>query len=182
MHHEDIILIERLRKGDTQAFEQLFKPYYERVCLFANRFIDNMPAAEEIVADTYAALWEKRTTILISISFRAYIYRAVQNRCLNHIKHQRIEREYIEYVLQNYLPVDDHSDSTREEELEREVEDAIENLPDRCRQIFKMSRYDHLRYREIARKLELSPKTVERQMVIALEKLRRHLKHLFASV
>ncbi len=181
MHHEDIILVERLRNGDTRAFEQLFKPYYERLCLFANRFIDNMPAAEEIVADAYAALWEKRTTILISISFRAYIYRAVHNRCLNYIKHKRIEREYIDYLLQNYLPADDYSDSGREEELEKEVEDAIESLPDKCRQIFKMSRYDHLRYREIASKLDLSPKTVERQMVIALEKLRRQLRHLFAS-
>lgn len=180
MYQEDLILIERLRKGDAQAFEQLFTTYYKNLCLFANRFIDHMPAAEEIVADTYAVIWEKKETILISISFRAYMYKAVRNRCLNYISHQRIEREYIDYVLQHHFPINDQS-AAREEELERNVEDAIESLPDRCRQIFKMSRYDHLRYGEIAVKLGLSPKTVERQMVIALEKLRRHLQHLFAS-
>jgi len=180
MYQEDIILVEKLRKGDAKAFEQLFKTHYRNLCLFANRFIDNMPAAEEIVADTYAVLWEKKETILISLSFRAYIYKAVRNRCLNHIKHQRIERGYIDYIMQHHLPANDHN-AACEEELEKNVEDAIERLPEKCRQIFKMSRYDHLKYGEIAFKLGLSPKTVERQMVIALEKLRRHLQHLFAS-
>lgn len=174
-------MIEGLRKGDMRAFEQLFKEYYGSLCFFANRFVDNMPVAEEIVADTYASLWEKRETILISSSFRAYIYRSVRNRCLNHIKHQRIERAYLDYIRHHHLFTDEGMDSAREEELAKQVEEAIESLPDRCRQIFKMSRYDDLRYIDIARELQLSPKTVERQMMIALEKLRRHLQHLFAS-
>jgi RNA polymerase sigma-70 factor (ECF subfamily) len=182
MYEEENILIERLRKGDMRAFEQLFKEYYEMLCYFANRFIDNMPVAEEMVADVYTSVWEKRETLLISSSFRAYIYRAVRNRCLNHIKHQRIERAYMDYVRHHHLITDEGMDSAREEELAKEVEEAIESLPERCRQIFKMSRYDELRYLDIARELQLSPKTVERQMMIALEKLRRHLKHLFASV
>ena len=182
MYEEENILIERLRKGDMHAFEQLFKEYYEMLCYFANRFIDNMPVAEEMVADVYTSVWEKRETLLISSSFRAYIYRAVRNRCLNHIKHQRIERAYMDYIRHHTLITDEGVDNAREEELAKEVEEAIESLPDRCRQIFKMSRYDELRYLDIARELQLSPKTVERQMMIALEKLRRHLKHLFASV
>jgi len=182
MYEEENILIERLRKGDMHAFEQLFKEYYEMLCYFANRFIDNMPVAEEMVADVYTSVWEKRETLLISSSFRAYIYRAVRNRCLNHIKHQRIERAYMDHIRHHHLITDEGMDSAREEELAKEVEEAIESLPERCRQIFKMSRYDDLRYLDIARELHLSPKTVERQMMIALEKLRRHLKHLFASV
>jgi len=69
-----------------------------------------------------------------------------------------------------------------QKQIRENILQAIESLPERCRQIFKMSRYDDLRYLDIARELHLSPKTVERQMMIALEKLRRHLKHLFASV
>ena len=182
MYYEESILIEGVRKGDMHAFERLFREYYELLCLFANRFVDNMPVAEELVADAYAVLWEKRETLLISTSFRAYIYRAVRNRCLNHIKHQRIEKAYMEYVRHHHLLSDEGMDSAREEELAREVEEAIESLPERCRQIFKMSRYEDLRYIDIAKTLQLSPKTVERQMMIALEKLRRHLSHLFASV
>ena len=182
MYHEENILIEGLRKGDMHAFEQLFNEYYELLCLFANRCIDNMSVAEEIVADTYAAVWEKRETLLISTSFRAYIYRAVRNRCLNYIKHQRIERAYLDHVQHFYLLTDDEVEGSREEALAREVEEAVESLPERCRQIFKMSRYEDLRYIDIARQLQLSPKTVERQMMIALEKLRHHLKHLFTSV
>ena len=164
------------------AFERLFREYYEVLCFFANRFVDNMQVSEEIVADAYAALWERRESILITTSFRAYIYRAVRNRCLNHIKHQRIERAYLDYLRQHYNVSDEGMDSVREEQLAREVEEAIESLPERCRQIFKMSRYDDLRYNDIAKILQLSPKTVERQMMIALEKLRRQLKQLFASV
>jgi RNA polymerase sigma-70 factor (family 1) len=182
MYQEENILIGKLREGDMQAFEQLFRKYYELLCFFANRFIDNMPVAEEIVADAYAAVWEKRENLLISSSFRAYIYRAVRNRCLNHIKHQRIERAYMDYLRHHHILSDEGMDNAREEELAKEVEGAIERLPERCRQIFKMSRYDDLRYIDIARELQLSPKTVERQMMIALEKLRRHLQHLFASV
>lgn len=182
MYHEENILIEGLRRGDMHAFEQLFKEYYESLCFFAHRFLDNMAVAEETVSDTYAMLWERRETLMISTSFRAYIYRAVRNRCLNHIKHQRIEQDYLEYIRHHHLVTDEGMDSSREEELAKEVEEAIENLPERCRQIFKMSRYEDLRYIDIARQLQLSPKTVERQMMIALEKLRRHLQHLFASV
>ncbi|HEY4208763.1 MAG TPA: RNA polymerase sigma-70 factor [Puia sp.] len=182
MYYEESILIEGLRKGDMHAFERLFREYYELLCLFAHRYIDNMPVSEEIVADAYAAVWERRETLLISTSFRAYIYRAVRNRCLNHIKHQRIEQAYLDHVRQHYHLSDEGVGSAREEELSREVEEAIESLPERCRQIFKMSRYDDLRYVDIAKMLQLSPKTVERQMMIALEKLRRQLKHLFASV
>ena len=181
MYHGDFILIEGIKNGDVNAFQQLFEEYYERLCLFANRFIDHLPASEEIVADTYANLWEKRESLLISISLRAYLYRAVRNRCLNHLKHQRIERAYIDYLRHNQLMVNDGIDGAREEELAREVEDAIESLPDRCRQIFRMSRYDHLKYHDIARELQLSPRTVERQMMIALEKLRCQLRHLFVS-
>ncbi|HEY4110248.1 RNA polymerase sigma-70 factor [Puia sp.] len=181
MDHTDIISIDRLRKGDMQAFEHLFKAYYEKLCLFAARFTDDLHVAEEIVADTYALLWEKRETILINLSFRSYIYRAVQNRCLNHLKHKHVEKEYIDHVLQTHLPPTDYHEVAREEELEKEVEEAIESLPEKCREIFKLSRFHHLRYQEIADRLGISPKTVERQIMIALEKLRRHLKHLVAS-
>src|SRR3954454_24563557 len=97
MYHEENILIEGLKKGEMRAFEHLFKEYYESLCFFANRFLDNMSIAEETVSDTYAMLWEKRETLMITTSFRAYIYRAVSNRCLNHIQHQRIERDYLDY-------------------------------------------------------------------------------------
>ena len=181
MDQKDIILIERLRKGDMQAFEHLFKAYYEKLCLFAARFTDDIYAAEEIVADTYALLWEKRETILINLSFRPYIYRAVQNRCLNYLKHRHVEKEYIDYILKTHLPSHDFHDPAGEEELEKEVEEAIEGLPEKCREIFKLSRFHQLRYNEIAHRLGISPKTVERQISIALEKLRCHLKHLVAS-
>jgi RNA polymerase sigma-70 factor (family 1) len=181
MQHEDTILIERLRKGDILAFERLFKAHYEKLCLFAARFTDDVHTAEEIVSDAYAVIWEKKETLLISISFRSYIYKMVQNRCMNHIKHRKIEKEYIDYIVTRHLPEDDPDHVQKEREIERRVTQAVESLPDRCRQIFKMSRYDNLKYWEIALRLNLSPKTVERQMVIALEKLRRQLRDVLVS-
>ena len=167
---------------DIKAFEVLFKGYYVKLVFFANKFLNNMEGAEEIVSDTFTYLWEQKAEINITTSTNAYLYKMVQNRCLNYIKHKKIENEYVNYLSKNNLLADFYrtqSEPFLHKELQEQIGKAINELPERCREIFKMSRFEHLKNREIAEQLNISPKTVERQMTIALEKMRHYLQHLF---
>jgi len=176
---------ERLIKGinlrDEHAFKAVFASCYADLTFFANKYVNDLTAAEEIVSDAFAFLWEKRETISFTVSVRAYLFRMVQNRSLNYLKRRRIENEYVEYLIRNNLleqAAEPESSLLLEKELERQVEQAVESLPPRCREVFKLSRFEYLKNKEIAQRLNLSPKTVERQMTIALEKLRYLLRHL----
>jgi len=172
------ILITRLDRGDAKAFEVLFKLYYERLTLFANRFVNDLPVAEEITADVFALLWEKGHEISFSTSVSSYLFKMVQNRSLNYLKRQKIENLYVNYLEKNnlldelYLTVENNYE---EKELTARINEAINSLPEKCREIFVLSRFSDMKYREIAAQLSLSQKTVERQMSIALEKLRQIL-------
>ena len=172
------LLITRLTQGDEKAFEALFKLYYEKLTLFANRFVNNMPMAEEITADVFTHLWEKGHEISFSTSISSYLFKMVQNRCLNYLKRQKIENLYVNYLEKNNL-LDEVCNTVElgfeEKELSNQINAAINSLPEKCREIFVMSRFSDMKYREIAGKLNISPKTVERQMSIALEKLRQML-------
>lgn len=172
------ILITRLNQGDTEAFEVLFKLYYERLTLFANRFVNDLPVAEEITADVFTLLWEKGHEISFSASVSSYLFKMVQNRSLNYLKRLKIENLYVNYLEKNGL-LDNLCHTVEigyeEKELAGRINEAINSLPEKCREIFVMSRFSDMKYREIAVKLGISQKTVERQMSIALERLRQVL-------
>jgi len=171
--------------GYVSDFEQLFKGQYVKLTLFANRFLNDADASEEIVSDAFTWLWEQRQHLKINSSVQSYMYRMVQNRCLNYLKHKKIENEYVSYLQRNNLLAEHlsvHSDSFNEKEFKEQVNIAVEGLPPRCREIFKLSRFRHLKNKEIARVLDISPKAVERQMTIALDKLRHCLKHFLPLI
>lgn len=172
---------EEIGLGDSKVFERIFKLHYTSLTLFANRFLNDLSLSEEIVSETFTFLWEKRSDIRVTSSVKAYLYKMVQNRSLNYIKHKKIENEYVSYLIRNNLLTAytyGGGGECDERELEDQIYKAIENLPDKCKRIFKMSRFDHLKNKEIAVKLNLSPKTVERQITIALEKLRNSIRYL----
>jgi RNA polymerase sigma-70 factor (family 1) len=172
------ILITRLVQGDEKAFEILFKLYKVKLTLFANRFVNDMPVASEITADVFTHLWEKGHEISFSCAIGPYLFKMVQNRCLNYLKRRKIENLYVNYLEKNDLldAVCNSVESCYEEkELATRINNAINSLPGKCREIFMMSRFRDMKYREIAVELNISPKTVERQMSIALEKLRQIL-------
>ncbi|MEZ4903317.1 MAG: RNA polymerase sigma-70 factor [Spirosomataceae bacterium] len=132
--------------------------------------------AEEIVQNVFVTIWEKRETIEITQSLQSYLYRAVHNHCLNRIKHQKVRDEHQQYV-QDYQEVsyESVSETVYKNELEQQLSKSIEKLPEQCRIIFKMSRFEELRYQEIADKMGLSVKTIENQIGKALKILRTEL-------
>lgn len=168
-----------------KTFEYVFKSHYAKLTVFANRLLNDVDVAEEIVADALTCLWEKRGTIAFTSSVTGYLYKMVQNRCMNYLKHQRVENEYVNYLIRHNLidELPEHDcDPYQEKELSQQIRQAIDALPEKCREVFLLSRFEYLKNREIAERLNISQNTVERQITIALEKLRRSLEYIATAV
>ena len=170
-------IVEALRQGDEQVFETIFRTYYERLCNYANTILNDMDEAEEMVQGAFLTVWEKHDTLEIHTSVKSYLYRAVHNSCLNRVKHFKVRKTYGDSVKnQTELLHDDASQDLIGSELDAIVANAIDSLPDQCRLVFKLSRFENLTYAEIAEQLGISVKTVENHMVKALKVLREKLK------
>lgn len=169
-------IIGAIREGNERIFEEIFRKYYQSLCNYANSILKEMDEAEEVVQNLFLSIWEKRSDLEISISLKSYLYRAVHNHCLNRIKHLKVREEYQQYAVNFYdASYESVSQTVMKNELETKIEEAIKKLPEQCRLIFRMSRFEELKYHEIAEQLELSPKTVENQIGKALKILRVEL-------
>jgi RNA polymerase sigma-70 factor (family 1) len=169
-------IIGAIREGNERIFEETFRKYYQSLCNYANSILKEMDEAEEVVQNLFLSIWEKRSDLEINISLKSYLYRAVHNHCLNRIKHLKVREEYQQYAVNFYdASYESVSQTVMKNELETKIEEAIKKLPEQCRLIFRMSRFEELKYHEIAEQLELSPKTVENQIGKALKILRVEL-------
>ncbi|MBN1118061.1 MAG: RNA polymerase sigma-70 factor [Bacteroidales bacterium] len=170
-------LIIRLKRGDETAFELLFHFYYPGLVLYASQFIANTEDAEEIVQDFFVRFWERHTTIIPSDSLKNYFFSSVKNGSLDFLKHQKIEKRYISAMIElskNHLAYD--PDLFVHSELQEKLKRGIDLLPDKCREVFIMSRIRGLKNEEIATELNISKRTVETQISKALKVLRVELK------
>jgi RNA polymerase sigma-70 factor, ECF subfamily len=162
---------------DDLAFEQLFKAHFKALHAYANVLLRDDEQAEEIVQNLFMRLWEKRELLSANTSVKAYLYRSVHNDCLNYIKHNKVKAKYQEYASYS---MNQHSESAARKvelkEFEWRIHEALNELPQQCRLIFQMSRFEDLKYKEIAEQLNLSVKTVENQMGKALKLMRLKLK------
>jgi len=157
-------------------FEKLFNTHYSNLCSYANNFLKDVDASEEVVQETLFKLWTNKESIVITTSIQSYLFRAVRNASLNVIKHIDIRENYKvhnEYEMQDELSSEDEMIVS---ELDLKIRKAIDQLPMERKKVFLLSRYEGLKYREIAEKLNISVSTVENQMVKALKFLRVELK------
>ncbi len=151
--------------------------------LFANKFIGDLNVSRDLVQDAFFTLWQKADKLEIKQSPKAYLYQAVKNSCLNYNRHLSTKHEaetaignkIAELEKQVYRNSDNPYFSLIEQELEKKIADVIANMPEKCREVFKMSRFEKLKNKEIAEKLEISVKTVEKHISKALVILRRDL-------
>jgi len=168
---------EALAVGDITAFEMLFRTYYQPLCNYAYSFLQDKEDAEEIVQSTFLLVWEKRETLAIRTSVKPYLYAMVRNACLNVIKHEKIRQKYAgEEVALADRSHDSVTNTVVSNELEYKIKEAMEELPEQCRMVFKLSRFEELKYSEIAEQLNISVKTVENHMGKALKIMREQLK------
>jgi RNA polymerase sigma-70 factor (ECF subfamily) len=161
--------------GDLNTFEMVFRDYYKPLVRYGNTFLKDSDETEDIVQQVFVSLWEKRTQLDIHTSIRAVLYKSVQNACLNKIKHLKVRSVYAE-DWKATQQMEETSDSVQVNELNSRIQMAVESMPEQCGRIFKMSRFEQLRYQEIADELGLSVKTVENQMGKALKIVREELK------
>lgn len=181
---KEIHIIDKINQGDFDVFNYLYSEYYPSLCVYANNFTKSKELAEEIVQDVFIELWEKQDFLKINSSISSYLFVSVRNTCLNHLKHLLVVNKFNEYYTQKLKEAQDFYSITQEtgdslliaQELEEKIIMEIELLPDQCRKIFLMSRFEGLKHKDIADKLGVSINTVHRQTSIALERLRKSIK------
>jgi RNA polymerase sigma-70 factor (ECF subfamily) len=168
-------LLERLRQGDTAAFDTIFRTWYAPLVGTAERMLRDRAVAEELVQDVMLELWRRRETLDADGTAQAYLFQATRNRVLNYLRHLKIEQRS-EPEIRGDAPSSPPADAqVVHEELDVALQRAVQALPDRCREVFELSRVHGLKYAEIASKLGISVKTVEAQMGKALRLLRERL-------
>ncbi len=174
MTKDDDTLLSAIYDGDRTAFDILFKRYYAVLCTYACRFV-SLEDAEEIVQNLMVNIWEKRASIRISSSFKQYLFRSVYLGSLNNISQnetkKRIEKIYYDSIIDN-----EYFDTYQLKELNKRITKAISDLPESYKEVFIMHRHDNLSYKEIAEKLNISPKTVDYRIQQALKILRTQFK------
>ncbi len=178
-------LMDDIRNGDMQAFRAIYDQHYPMLCRFAYQFLNDRGLAEEIVDDTIFYLWEHRQELVIHHSIRSYLMISVKNRCLNELHSLRhrsqmafssiTNQENCEFLDAVFVDDQHPMGMLIEKELEERIRFHINTLPEECRRVFVMSRFENKKYREIADELGISINTVKYHMKNALAYLEKHL-------
>ncbi len=169
--------METIQSGNESAFEMIFKSYYQPLCRYAYSFLADKEEAEEVVQSAFITVWEKRKSLDIQTSLKSYLYRMVRNACLNVIKHEKIKQQHVAHELAvTEASYESVSQKVYASELELKISEAMKVLPEQCRLVFQLSRFEELKYQEIADQLQISVKTVENHIGKALKIMREQLK------
>ena len=173
MEVNDTVMVQLLGERNEKVFEQVFKSNFKSLHAYAFTIVKDEIMAEEMVQNVFYKIWERTEQLSIQGPVRAYLYRAVYNESLNYLKHQKVKTAY---QTQTSWLMKDQADNASKRILHRELSEklhqAMNTLPEQCRTIFQLSRFEDLKYREIAERLAISVKTVENQMGKALKLLR----------
>lgn len=174
---DDTTLASGIRMDNLKAFELLYHRYKEKIYFFSLRYLADKSDSEEIVQMVFISLWEHRKTLDVSKSIKSYLYKITVNHIYNYLKKKAIQRRYIETEL---LKSEGYSNSTLDNifyiELEKKIKLIISSLSPQQQLIFRLSRFEGLSHEEIAKKLELSIRTVENQIYRVLKVIKMHLK------
>ncbi|TKG89627.1 RNA polymerase sigma-70 factor [Puteibacter caeruleilacunae] len=175
--NNELFIVQRMMEGDRKAFRYFFDQYYADLCNFVNIYVRDEQVAEEVVQDIFVYFWENRERININQSVKSYLFSASKNRSLNHLRNLKGQEEKKTELVRNNDLSDDRPEKYLElEELQSLLNQAIDTLPEKCREIYQLSRDQELSNKEIAQQLDISVKTVENQITIALKKIKVFLQ------
>ena len=173
--HIEEELVRQISSGDQKAFEHLFKMYYKRLCHFAFLILRSKELSEEAVSDIFFNVWVKREQLTPGRNFRSFLYTAVRNQAINYLQRDNLlhtQDDLNVYELEMEAPELSPDDVIDRELFHERLQQAFDQLPERCRMITRMYFNDQLQYKEIAQILQLSRKTVEAQIAIATQKIK----------
>ena len=181
------IYILQLQHGDKKSFETLFNQYYIPLVDYAYRLLHDRDAAKDIIQDIFFQLWDKHSDLNIKTSLHSYLYKMVYTKCISSIRHQAVIQKYIEHSMldiyfQELIQTPESELELINKDINHFINEAIDQLPPRCKEIFILSRIEHKSHQEIARQLNLSTKTIESQLTIALARLRKELEWLLVAI
>jgi RNA polymerase sigma-70 factor, ECF subfamily len=175
-NEEEKHFLEKALKGDTAAFEKIYRLYVKELCSFAAYYVKSFDAAEDIVQKLFLLLWERRDSIQVDGILKTYLFTSVRNLSFNFLKHRTIDRTNSETFSMRFLvPTATPHELAEQQEMDVLITHALEKMPERCRIVFILSRYFNMKYAEIAEILEISVKTVDAHMVKAVKILRSDL-------
>ena len=184
MDHSSSDIVIQIKKGDQKAFESAFNAYYKKLLFYAKEYVIDIDIAREFVQEAFLKLWEIRNTLIDNTNLEALLFTIIRNDCLNYLKRVTVKKRYSEFTQKTFYELQLNfialKDSTSEillfKELQKRIDDAINELPPKCKEIFEMSRHNGMKYKEIAEKLQISPKTVENQISEALKRIRQKIE------
>jgi RNA polymerase sigma-70 factor (family 1) len=169
---DDILLLKLIREGDKLAFRHLFESYFTPLCRFMHIYVHETALVEELALDIFIYIWENRKILSIQISLKAYLFQAARNKCLNVLRKEKLtvslEQTEIDVEETNGL-------SLETEELYQIIQEAVLALPEKCKEVFQLSRNENLTNQQIATQLNISIKTVEAQITKALRRIKESL-------
>jgi RNA polymerase sigma-70 factor (ECF subfamily) len=172
-------IIEELISGNHKAFEKIFNTYYKKLYVFSKEYVIDSETARELVQEAFVKLWEVKNQLRADTNIPAYLYTMVRNNSINFLKQSIVKKKYAEYsqfkyqqyLLNYYALIDESSEKLIYKELEDKIHDIIEHLPKKCKTVFKLSRFQELKHKEIASQLNISVKTVENHIAEALKRI-----------
>ena len=171
-HTKDSVSFEDIKNNNEEAFNKAFDLYYSRLCFFTDKFLHDFDLSRSVVQQVFVDMWIKRDKLQVT-SLQSYLFQSVRNASLDILKHRKAESKYL-----STLETEESAqlaDLMEEAELADRINQAIQKLPEKCREIFILCRFEEMKYAEIAIRLNISVKTVEMQIGIALKKLRKEL-------
>lgn len=169
--------VSQVQTGDPEGLREMFYAYYPDLCRFASSYVRSESVAQGVVQDVFIDIWERRFTWVIHGSLKAYLYKAVRNKSLNHLRSEEASKRAMETVLDRR---EDHTGRTAEDvyrysELKAAIQNAIDEMPSRRRRVFILHRAHGLTYKEIAKIMGIKPKTVENHIGRCLKYLRKEI-------
>ncbi|WP_333862761.1 RNA polymerase sigma factor [Sphingobacterium sp.] len=172
----DTNLFYAFKTGNDDAFSKIYELYAEPLIEYASRKVRSLEEARDLIQDLFIYLWEKRADLNINQSLRAYLFRALNRRILNHYRKNNTQEEYASYISKMADAIVDPDLSVEVKELEQNIQFALSKMPNKVREIYRLSREEYLSVREIAHHLNLSEQTIKNQLTTALSIIRQVLK------
>ncbi len=175
MTDSDINIAKAIKNSDIKVFEKLFRSLYPALCGYALKILKDPDQAEEIVQDVFYTFWKKRESLIINVSIKSYLYKSVYNKCMHYFEHQNVVNNYAQSAVYHNSAYYNPEEGLHTGEIYALYRKTLNQLPERCREIFQLSRKYGLKYNEIAEKLSISIKTVEANMGKALKAFKNSL-------
>ncbi|HVW99196.1 MAG TPA: RNA polymerase sigma-70 factor [Candidatus Babeliaceae bacterium] len=167
----DSELFQLIKQNDTKSFEELYNRYWSALVNFANKRLDSKEKSEDIVQNIFIDIYQRRASIQLNISLKAYLFQALKFKILNLYRAETISNKYKKSLFFNPICKNDLAEELEAKELELIIDRTISHLPEKCRQVFVLSRKENLSNKDISNRLNISVSTVEKHITKALKTL-----------